>query len=116
LELTSWANFTCEHQVEGLSIGKVVVGLWGLDADFGNTSVKLFSIVVLAIKLMSLQFHLLLLSHFLVLGNELGNRLINEFISSVALSRLGVFDHKVRELVNMSLFCRVIAKIYLQKS
>ena len=110
LELTSWADLTCEHQVERLSTGKVVVRLWGLDAYFGNTSIKLFSIVVFAIKLMSLQFLLLLICHFLILGNEFGNGLINKSISSVALSRLGVFDHKVRKLFNVSLFCRVIAK------
>jgi hypothetical protein len=110
LELTSWADLTCEHQVERLSTRKIVVRLWGLDAYFGNTSIKLFSIVVLTIKLMSLQFLLLLICHFLILGNKLGNGLINKFISSVALSRLGVFDHKVRKLFNVSLFCRVIAK------
>jgi hypothetical protein len=34
----------------------------------------------------------------------------------VALSSLRVFDHKVRKLFNVSLFCRVNGKIYLQKS
>ena len=52
---------------------------------------------------MSDKFGNLLLGHLLILGQDLGDALINEFVSSVALSGFCIFDHEVSKFIDVSL-------------
>ena len=108
LQLTSWSNLTREHEVESLSVREIIVRLRGLDANFFDTSIELLSCVVLAVLLMLLELGLLLLCQLLVFGDDLGDGLVNELVSPVALSSLGILDHEISELFNVTLKIKIV--------
>lgn len=100
----SGSNLGLEHKVEGKGLREVVSGFRGLDGELSDNLVKSILAISTNIKSDLVQAILLILLHVLLLGDELFNVLFNELVGSVALTRLGILDHEVSELLNVSLY------------
>ena len=103
-KLPSWSDFACKHKVEGNSRRKVITGLWSLYFILQDAFIQFCSIVIFTVLCYPVQFFPLFWLEILLLANNFGDSLINELVCSMTLSILHIFNHKICEFINVTLY------------